>query len=226
MGNQGVLFTGRRACQLRPQVDNPQSGQTTRCGRAAAVISPLCSGVKVPVCLDSVLAVDPIGGYFNWMWTQNVFPVQRPLLSHFPRQCAHFRQFLKARRGQTTGNWCKTGTIGAKKVTTNWWQKGAKGHRAKEGLLGGTLVVGQVRWRIPLPAARCSLSGSPRISARAVVPPGNRPQSVTFKQPFVPNPSAAARGSPLIPLPSPPPLSLSSLPTTDHFLIPPELFMG
>ena len=33
LGNQGVLFTGRRGCQLQPQVDNPRSGQTTCCGR-------------------------------------------------------------------------------------------------------------------------------------------------------------------------------------------------
>ena len=54
LGNQGVLFTGRRGCQLEPQVVNPRSGQTTSCGRAAAVISLLCSGVKVPVGLNSL----------------------------------------------------------------------------------------------------------------------------------------------------------------------------
>ena len=145
LGNQGVLFTGRRGCQLQPQVDNPRSGQTTRCGRAAAVISPLCSGVKVPVRLNSVLAVDPIDEDISIGCGLRMF-------SRCSDPCFPFSTTMRSLppvpEGQTrTDNrkLLQNGCHWCQKVTTNWWQKGAKGQRAKEGVLGGTLVVGQVR---------------------------------------------------------------------------------
>ena len=107
LGNQGVLFTGRRSCQLPPQLDNPRSDQTTSCGR----ISLLCSGVKVPVCSNPV----------NWLLEDifqldlECFPGAANPAFPFSTTMHSLPQFLKGRRGQQTGNWCKTGTKAAKK---------------------------------------------------------------------------------------------------------------
>ena len=122
-----------------------------------------------------------------------VFSPRSPALTAFPFSTT-MHSLPPVREGQRrTGNikLVQNRDESCQKVTTKYKlvAKGAKGHRAKEGRLGGSLLVGQVRQRIQLPAARCSRTP---ISARATLPPGNRPQSVTFKQPFVPNPSAAS----------------------------------
>ena len=148
----------------------------------------------------------------NLIWDQNVFPL---LLSHFPGQCTHFRWFLPPSKDSASKQ-----EIGAK-----WGRKLPKsdhklvskgGKRSKEGPLGGTLLVGQVRQRIPLPptagAARCfGLFG---ISARAPVATTWHSPTIRYLQTTICPKSIRSCACPLIT-----PSSPLSTPISDHFLI-------
>ena len=63
------------------------------------------------------------------------FPGAATPAFHFPPQCAHFRQFLKARRGQATGNCCKMVQL-VPKSDHKLVAKGGKRAAGKRGCVG------------------------------------------------------------------------------------------
>ena len=153
----------------------------------------------------------------NLIWDQNVFMDWSPLPSTafpFSRTMHSLPLVFAAIEGQ------RKQEIGAK-----WGRKLPKsdhklvskgGKRSKEGPLGGTLRVGQVRQRIPLPptagAARCfGLFG---ISARAPVATTWHSPTIRYLQTTICPKSIHPRACPLIT-----PSSPLSTPISDHFLI-------
>ena len=92
------------------------------------------------------------------------------------------------------------------------------GKRSKEGRLGGTPLVGQVRQRIPLPATACAAParcfGLFGISARAVVATTWQEPTIRYLQTTICPKSIRSSACPLIA-----PSSPLSTPISDHFLI-------
>ena len=91
------------------------------------------------------------------------------------------------------------------------------GKRSKEGRLGGTPLVGQVRQRIPLPATACAARcfGLFGISARAVVATTWQEPTIRYLQTTICPKSIRSSACPLIA-----PSSPLSTPISDHFLNP------
>ena len=183
------------------------------------VISPLCSEVKVPVCLNSV---DRIGGYFNWMWTQNVVPGAATPAFPFSTTMHPLPPVPEGqKRGQQTGNWCKTGTKRLPKSDHKLVAKGGKRAAGKIGVEPSWWLDRCVSASRFLPPGVLSLLASRHAPSNHLaiahnpLPSNNHLSQIHLRLRWIPlnYPS------------SPPPRSLPS-PTTDHFLFPPDLFTG
>ena len=157
------------------------------------------------------------------MWTQNVVPGTATPAFPFSTTMHPLPPVPEGQTRTANRKLVQNRDQSCQKVTTNWWQKGAKGHQAKEG---GT--AGGWTGALEHPAS-CRQVFSLRLSSHL----GTR-RRTTWQSPTIrylqtticpKSICVRARVAPLnYPL-SQPPSSLSS-PTTDHFLIPPELFTG